>query len=31
MVRCLDNSLSDAGEYATGCSAWEATAGLFFK
>ena len=28
-VACLDNSLADAGEYATGSTASEATAGLF--
>jgi hypothetical protein len=30
-VACLDNSLADAGEYATGSTASEATAGLFFN
>ena len=30
-MACLDNSLVDAGEYATGSTASEATAGLFFN
>ena len=30
-MACLDNSLADAGEYATGSTASEATAGLFFN
>src|SRR5205809_7215725 len=30
-VACLDNSLADAGEYATGSTASEAMAGRFFN